>query len=188
MQIDFDAIKHEYFVEGRRYPSVTQIIAGCGLIEGMEWFTDDARERGKNIHLATQYYDEGDLDESTIDPAYLPYLEAYKKFSRECFPKYTHIEKRLYNALYGYAGTCDRVGFLLGRNVIIDIKSGSPARWHGLQMWAYRACLPQETPFTCFGLYLRDNGTYKLEDYKNKNDIQIFRAACLVYKFKKGEL
>ena len=153
---------HSYFV-GRTYlPSVTSILKDCQLIQDT-FFTRDARERGKNIHLATAMWDTGILDEKTVDPEWKPYLEAWKKFRHEADfePDPEMIEKPLCAKDLSYAGTPDRVGLMKGVPVLIDIKTGAPQKYHPIQLAAYRRILPFPVRQD-FTVCLRKNGTYNL--------------------------
>ena len=67
------------------------------------------------MHEATQFDDEGDLDGSTLEPELLPYVEAWRKFRRECHLVIALIEQPIHSPKYRYAGTPDRFGWLNGR-------------------------------------------------------------------------
>ena len=58
--IQFDEAAHVYTVAGVERPSVTQILKDAGLID-TTWYTDEARQRGRAVHLAAQFLDEDDL-------------------------------------------------------------------------------------------------------------------------------
>ena len=60
----FDPIEHIYRFDGQRVPSVTQILEPLidysGVPNGVLQY---AADRGTAVHLATEFYDDGDLDE-----------------------------------------------------------------------------------------------------------------------------
>jgi len=144
-EIVFQEEGHIYTVDGKGVPSVTTIIKECGLIN-MTWFTDGAATRGKYVHRATELLDRDDLDETSLDPALIPYVEAYKRFKQDTGFCINDIEKIVYNATYGYIGTLDRTGIFPNDKIrsLIDIKTGQPAKWHGVQLAAYALCLDRE--------------------------------------------
>ena len=165
-ELNFDPETHTYTVNGRRLMSVTQALA---LVDdrriNSSWYLD----RGRLVHLACEYLDRDELDEDTVAPEIRPYLEAYKKFREETSFKPDLIELRLSHLTYLYAGTLDRIGDLNGNHILIDLKSGAPARVDELQLAAYfELARVNNIPVKkCFDLYLHDNGTYKLEPVEN---------------------
>ena len=83
------------------------------------------------VHIATALYDLGILDESTVDPRIMGYLTSWKRF-REDKPPYKpeHIEVKMVDTLYRYAGTIDRLPLL-------DIKCGVYKKADIAQLGAY---------------------------------------------------
>lgn len=139
--------------------SVTEVIQAFGIIResnDSEWYM----ERGSAIHLATEYYDMGTLDESDLDPQLVGYLEAWKKYRADTGYNPKYIEKPLLHSIFGYCGKLDRDG--------LDIKSGAPAKWHILQAAAYNELeidskLKLDSGFHT--VYLQENGSYKVKLY-----------------------
>ena len=185
-EIVFNNEGHIYTVDGKIIPSVTTIIKDCGLID-TTWFTEGATTRGTYVHQATELLDRDDLDEASLDPVLIPYVDAYRRFKQETGFVIDDIEKRVHNATYGYAGTLDRTGTFIGDKTksIIDIKTGQPAKWHGVQLAAYALCYQE--PHNRYGVYLSNTGSYRLERYKNRQDTQVFLACLTVYKFRGDE-
>ena len=67
----FDEAAHRYTVNGQIIPSVTQIISAVGLYE-FDFVNAEtlavAAERGRFVHSMIEWYEIGELDESSIDP------------------------------------------------------------------------------------------------------------------------
>lgn len=162
--LTFDAAQHRYAFNGATLVSVTQAIGAAGLIES-EWYTDFARERGRLVHLATQFDDEGDLDEESLSPVIRPYVEAYRKFKAECRFVPQLIESRFGIIDCAYAGTVDRVGLLDGRKAVLDLKSGEICPWIRLQLAGYANSLPNGAIYERYGVQLKSDGTYKLVSF-----------------------
>jgi len=120
--LDFKSEAHEYYFEGRRVPCVSDILQDAGYVDKRFFKPSDA-DRGKKIHTITQYYDEGDLDESSVDPVFEGYLEAYKKFRHDYKDRLriVGIEELLYNPQYDYAGTADRLIYIDKESGLIDL-------------------------------------------------------------------
>ena len=154
---------HAYYFRGTRIVSVTQAISAAGLIDS-EWFTEYSRERGRAVHLATQFDDEGDLDPASLSPVIAPYFEAHRRFKRETGFVPQMIESRFCRVDQGYAGTFDRFGLMGGkRKAIVDYKTGPIAPWTRLQLAAYCASLPGAAGFERYAVRLCDDGTYKMK-------------------------
>lgn len=183
MTMTFDQEKHEYRKDGLVVPNVTLILALSGLVDAT-WYTEEGRRRGQAVHVATQFIDEGDIDWSSIHPTVAPFVEAYQRFKAESGFKPRQVEQRVFNEVYLYAGTVDREGDLHGADVIVDIKTGDPAPWSALQTAAYAACY--DTPHQRFALWLRNDGTYRLEQHSDRNDIRVFLAALALANWKRA--
>jgi hypothetical protein len=166
----FDEELHQYTVEGRIIPSVTQIISAVGLYE-FDFVSDEtlavAAERGRKVHQMIEYYEQDDLDETTIDPELKGYFTSYLSMKLSIgMPKPDRIEQRAWSEKYGYAGTLDQ---MFGDSWINDHKTGLPSPVHGLQLSAYWLMLHpdmREKPYklTCDYLF-RDGAEGELVEY-----------------------
>jgi hypothetical protein len=184
----FDPERHLYLVEGRPVPSVTQVLAACGLSADYSTVAPEVLERkriiGEYVHKATQYLDEGSLDLATVDPQIQPYLAAYRQFLNDSAFRPRLIEHRLVGNINGMlcGGTVDREGAMAGKLWIIDLKCIErlyPS--FALQTAGYGLLLPKPVtlPFryTRAVLQLKPDGTYKLTAYEDPADFDVFRAA-----------
>jgi hypothetical protein len=141
---------------------VTDVLADVGLTH-YEWADETARTRGDYVHRMTEYFDRGELDTETLDPALVGYLSAYQRFHADVRPVWTHIEHRVHDEVYGYAGRLDRAGSWVGVDrAVLDIKSGPPSPATAIQLAAYRRCLPEPHTWRRFALQLSDDGSYHL--------------------------
>lgn len=170
--ITFDADKHEYRENGRVLPSVTQILNATGLVDfsGIPSRTMElAQERGTTVHLITELYDRGELDESTIDPELVGYFEAYKKFLADFrIVRFIAIEQ-IVSSPGLYAGTQDRLAVMADQKTIrYDIKTGQPHPTHGLQLTAYELADGDNKAELLIGVYLTADGTYKTVPYDSE--------------------
>lgn len=167
----FDPIKHQYKVNGIVYPSVSQV-----LPYNYKGNNTEAMLMGTYVHEMCRLYLLNALDEESLDPALVPYLDAFKKFLYE--------SKNM-----GIVG-------------VVDIKSGSPHPCvelqipayielvnHGIPMYAPESMPVIEMPFYhpisqyCgtpdivifeklpvregHALYLKGNGKYSLKSVEN---------------------
>lgn len=182
MSLEFDEPTHTYTWEGRRVPSVTQVIheAGCSAFwGGGSWYM----ERGSALHLATQMHDEGELLESSVDPAIAGHLNAYRAFRESLRDDLTitDIEQPAYHPR-GYAGMRDRSVVWRGKRGILEIKIGAAAAWHRLQTAAYLALVPETT--VRLVVYLAETGRFKLEVHDDRTDWPVFASALALWQWK----
>lgn len=186
--LHFDEAKHEYSVNGVVLPSVTQIIHAAfpdpyrfARLEDVEF----KRDIGDAVHKATHYFDEGDLDLSTLDLRIQPYLKAYRRFVVERNYEPIFCERRMYSQRYGYAGTVDKVGTMVhdkGHRVVVDIKcTATVSPLVPLQTAAYSMLLSDTSvvPMQRYCLHLQDNGKYKLHPHFDTYGDQAGFLGCL---------
>jgi hypothetical protein len=191
--VQFDAAAHVYTLAGVQRPSVTQILKDAGLID-TTWYTDEARERGRAVHLATQFLDEDDLDWDSVLPPYRGYVAAWERFKQEAHFVISRdsngkllIEYLLFQPLSGYCGMLDRVGTIGATEYLIDIKTGDPQDWHGYQLAAYSQCLANPHSRKRMTVHLRANGSYSAREHALTAfpyDWQVFAAAAVVWHAK----
>jgi hypothetical protein len=154
--LTFNEARHEYHLDGRLVPSVTQVLRGAGLISLVD-FADQERKlmvemgystaslvpseilqhalaRGTRVHKACHYLSEGLLDWDTVDEKDRPYVDAAAQFLADTrfellldqHGRPVGRELRLYSTRYVYAGTSDLVGRWNGQLAIVDWKTGNP--------------------------------------------------------------
>lgn len=190
LELKFNPDLHEYTAGGRRVPHVTGILKTAGLVDD-RWFTEWARERGSVVHKLCELDDEGDLNESTVDPRLVGYLAAWRAFRLETGFVPAEVERKVHAASLNYCGTLDRVGTLRGKPdlVILDIKTGAPSRATGLQLAAYQRAYQETTGLWAarrWAVHLAEDGAYTLIQYRDVNDWKVFLAAATVAGWKES--
>ena len=187
MRLEFNEATHTYTLGERHLPSVTTILKAEGFIDST-WFTEYSRDRGTKVHQAIRLYDEGELDEDALDAVLVPYLAAWRRFLADGQVEIDASEVQLASPVYGFAGTIDKLARIGGRGVaILDIKtSRTPARWWGLQLAGYHI-LQGEVGRRRYTVQLLDDGSYRLHEYKDREDRAVFLAAVAVYNWKRRE-
>lgn len=190
--LEFDEASHEYRFGGRVVPSVTQVLETVGISDFSmvpEPVLDAAQKRGTAVHKACWYDDQDDLDESSVDPSILGYLNGWRKFRAETGFTAEQIEQRIYCPTNVYAGTPDRVGEMnvLGR-VLVDIKTGGESPSWPIQLAAYmKALVGHGSPFHRLVVQVTSGGTYKTHAYRVSDyprHWNVFAGALTVYKFR----
>lgn len=176
---------------------VTELLAEAGLID-RTWFSEEGATRGTYVHQACQYYDAGELDEESLDPVLIPYVEGWKKFLEDTGFQVVASEKRMTSKIYKFTGQPDRIGQWPSVGLcILDIKSGSLQAWTAIQLAAYKLLVLENddlniagvitTPYIKrFAVNLPGDGTYKVKEYKDRADEGIFLAALAIHNWKKN--
>ncbi len=194
--LTFDAGAHVYRHDGVRVPSVTQILAAEGFIDYSFLGEDSAHylSRGQAVHAACEYLDEDRLDWSTVAPAIEGYVRGYQKFKRVLGFYPTHIETHVFDEIYRYAGTLDRVGRIGdARKILIDLKTGPICSWVGAQLGGYAGAVRFNQIFADWnylerwGVQLTADGGYQITKFEDhEGDLAVFRSACICYNWKKN--
>jgi hypothetical protein len=162
-RLDFDDELHIYTVNGQAKTSVTQALEGAGIIDYSHIppaTRQMALERGRRVHLATQFDDEGDYEEGSFGELE-GFVQAWRRFRREMRFDATLIEFRGYNPMGDYCGTLDREGtWRDGERVLIDIKTNQAEDWVRMQLAAYAAFRPDPRALLRVCVELHADGTY----------------------------
>jgi len=176
--------RHIYRLDGVEIPGVSEIIKDAGLSSFKDscdpWYAD----RGSKVHLACQLWDEADLNEESLDPHIVPYLEAWKKFLAESDAKILANEQMLHHPALLYAGTVDRILLIDGQEFVCDIKTGGKYREYPIQTAGYALLLERPVGRIC--VYLAKDGTYKTDLHRDRRDEQYFLAAYTVAQWKRN--
>lgn len=182
--LTFDPIKHEYFWDGKRVPGVTSLLKALHNFDHVPaGVLEAASERGTAVHLACEYLDKGMLDEDSLDPAIIGYVNAWRKFVAEKLPVWTAIEQSFYSPTLRYAGTLDREGVIDGEEWTLDIKTAVASHpvW-GIQTAAYAhgRGKPKSRRGT---VQLRADGTYRFVEWKSSTDWPVFVSLITITSF-----
>ena len=118
---------HEYFLDGVKIDGLTSTLKEAGLID-TRFYSKESAEKGTDIHRATELYDYD--NESNFDLDIFPYVWSWASFKTHTGYEPTEIEKIIHHPTLVVGMTLDR---LPGP---VEIKSGSYAPWHVLQLAA----------------------------------------------------
>lgn len=123
MKVDFDEEKHEYKVNGKVVPCVSNIMKVATCLH----YTDDIPKeiielaciRGESVHKAIESYLL--FDEYEIDENYEPIFEQFIKWFNDYNPEILKVEYSMSNGVY--AGTCDLVCKINDEIIGVDYKT-----------------------------------------------------------------
>ena len=152
----FDESTHTYRIDGRKVPSVTQVLGD--LIPGWkasEWYLN----RGQAVHACAAMIARG--IEFEHDPQIDGQVRACRKFFAEVKPVVHNVETAMYSEKYQYAGTYDLFGELDGRLIVFDWKASiSPALPYQLAAYALESNVVN---YGC-GVVLKETGEYSMTE------------------------
>ena len=195
----FDEASHTYALDGVRLPSVTQLLEPIKPDFSMvpRDVLEAKRALGVAVHLACEIDDQGELDDESTDPGVMAYVAGWRKFRADTGAAIVMNEQRLYHPGLRYAGTIDRLAYLRQRSDqqsttwLLDLKtSADPEPVHGVQLAGYRELLAGNGNIVDHlkrgTVHLRDDGTYKLHEFKNPSDEAAFRACLAIHSWKEA--
>lgn len=198
MKIDFNEERHEYSIDGKKVPSVSEILAPLSADRYRDInpaVLQQAAARGTAVHEACEAIDYG-LDEE-IDPAIAGYVQAYQAFLRDYFPRWEMVEQIVgYRIPFDptderilFCGTVDRYGQIDGKGAVLDIKTYASVNTDAMisascQTILYAAALESEG-FNCpkrYLLHLKKDGDYRLIDLLNFDKERGFHSLSIAWK------
>ena len=190
MEVKFIPETHEYELNGKKLPAVTEILKDLGIINA-KYYTEEGSGRGKFIHSLCAEADgiEIPLLMGNYKGPLNVYVDAWLRFKEDFKFEIIDIEKPIVHTGLRYAGTPDRIGKIDGEITIVDIKTGAKQSWHGLQLVAYKIALDKMTlgiKAKTLVVYLKENGKYNLGRFNEKYLTGIWLNILSVYGFKYG--
>jgi len=187
----FDPEFHRYYLDDgtTEIPGVTSILTRAGYIDD-RFFTEEARDRGSAVHDLCERYSHGErLDRKGRELRALEYVNAFSAWIRDTGAYAVKTEGLVCGCINGryYGGKFDGLYEIAGEIVLIDIKTGAKAKWHGAQLAAYSMAKDATTgekinPRAMIDLYLRADGTYKtnaLNASELVEGVRVFRDAIM---------
>ena len=168
----FDPVAHQYLHGTMRVQSVTSLIKAAGLLgPAAAFYAPEHANRGTRVHRACLDLDLGNDISMEHDEAL--YLDSYSNWRDLTQPVWTSMEEPKLSERYNLAGTADRLGWISGRPVIVDFKTGGPASWHGLQLALYDLLYDDLPPMIRrrLVLHLRKDGRLpQVVEYADQSD------------------
>ena len=194
-EILFDAEAHSYRVGGKEYDSVTQVIRLAGIGDDFSMVSKEVMEsaqiRGRLVHMACQFFDDGELDPQSVAEPIQGYVDAYMRFRHEIKIIPLAVEQKMVSEEMGLAGTPDLICFLNGRRSVVDRKTSQyMSKSMGLQTAGYKILWNDLRPgapvYDRYGLKLSNDGSYKLIRHEDGDDEPAFMAALKVARAKRA--
>ncbi len=186
-KLQFDERRHRYSLGGIHIPNVTTILQDLSPFSGMpSEVLEEARQRGNTVHLLTAIMDGDHVEEHPTHPGdWGGYLRAWDAFKQATGFTPVHIEQRVFHTSALYVGTLDRVGWLDGRLVVVDIKTGVIQPEAALQTAAYQAAWNEgvltDKVTGRYCVQVKNDGTYRMVEFKDRGDYSVFISAMQVH-------
>ena len=185
--LTFIEATHTYLLDGE-IPSTTAVLDDNRL--RMDWqlipngILHHARWRGRAVHIATHYHDEGTLDPASVHEEIAPYLEAWKAFLADRRVVLEELEVRYAHPVFRYGGQLDRIVRAPGRRlpIVCDLKTGDE-QGVGFQLAAYAELyrhakgLPISPERWSVRLIPDRRPPYIVSEYREASDWRTFRSA-----------
>ena len=187
----FEPFAHVYTTrDGRRVPSVTQILRVCGQSTDFEGLSDTSdwrrkkidhrRDLGSAVHADTHAWDDNDLDTKSVHPDVLPFLGCWSLFRLRKRLTPVLRERILFHHGLWYCGTTDGLFRTPDFDGLImpDLKIGNPEdaaaqfQTAGYEL-AYRLEHPDAPPIQRWSVQLTpgEPEPYRITVYDDYNDL-----------------
>lgn len=162
-----DRSQHRHYGDDQgRYWSVSQVLQ---ILTGDRTYSDtQAMQRGTDVHqifalLIGQRM--GWCEEPEIPYEYQGHANGVRNWIQHANPKPTMLERSLRHKTLPYAGTMDYVGMPDDEYGVLDLKTGTPEKWHEVQLHAYKQLIDKTSRMWI--LYINSEGGFKQVTVKN---------------------
>ena len=189
----FDEWSHTYTLDGRKVPSVTQVLKALPNDYAMVDSTvlESAAGLGRAVHKLIELDLADRLDVNSLDDELVDYLLQWQDFRATSGFKPILSEARVASPRYRYAGTLDLFGVLNGRLAIIDAKrTAAVPRSAGPQTAGYETALRETRPelfdsatfVDRFALHLKRD-KWQLVPFREAADQRVFLSALTIHNW-----
>ena len=171
----FDAIEHQYFIDGEEVPHITGMLDNVNLIDDA-WLTEEGRERGQIVHRLAADFDLGAIaDPRQVENIYKGWFLAHVAAMRTIRPTWTAVEQAIISVAHRFGGRPDRVGRVWGAWAVVDLKTGTRSAATPIQT-ALQAILAAPglrlppTAIVRYELDLKKNGKWELFEHTDRRN------------------
>ena len=132
--------------------------------------------KGRKIHEGIHYALEGDLDESSLEPEELCFVNSAIRFVEEEKIEVLRAEYPIGNPDLGYATRIDLYCRWRGRLTVVNWKTGPVYRAYAIQS-ALEALIFSPEPHVRLGVHLSADSLPRLVNYTDPRDYSVAKAA-----------
>lgn len=179
-----------YLIDGKKIPSVTQILGVVGKPQLMMWYgklgndeakriSNEAKEYGSLIHELIEQTAKGQIIK--LSAKVKSVMDNFHLITQDW--KWLEFEKVLINKEYRYGGTADAIAEIDGVKTLIDVKTSSGVYPEAhLQIAAYRECLPDVKQ--CVILHLnKDTNGWEVVLSETEGLFEVFLGVYKLYNY-----
>ena len=179
-------------------PSVTQILAACGLAGDFSRIDPDVleltRERGRAAHAAVHDDVYHCLDESVLAPAVLARVNGWRRFLKDSGYRPILAEGTIISTRWGFIGHLDGAGWIGPERTLLDLKCVATLDPDivSYQLGGYDLAWVEQRPTEPFKRYLALQllpDDYRVHDLTARmpQARQVFQAALIVFAARGGK-
>lgn len=182
--------KRHYFDDSETFGrwSVSQV---CAVVSGgCDYYKPGSAEKGQDIHdifALSVGHANGLCDAPDVPSEYAGYYRGVLEFIEKKKPRpLAHgIERCLKHATIPYAGRADFIGMIADDFGVLDLKTGTPEKWHGVQVHGYQKMTDKAAKMWI--LYINAEGDINLKTVKyNPRDWAVFQIALSVLQWREA--
>ncbi len=178
----FDPATHMYTMNGKRLPSVTEIIRD--VLPSHQWGTEWHMERGTQIHVAAKLIAEGKIP--IVDPQIQGHVDGVRAFMGREVRNVIAAEVSVYCTKTLYGGTLDLIAEINSVGLcIVDYKASGCEYRTALQMCAYAMAWDDKSIKYGVMVLLDGDGKYRCKTVKLADYVNAWRAVRSVYGIRK---
>jgi hypothetical protein len=193
MTVQFDEASHIYTLNGKRLPSVTQVLS---IVENWDGIPpralEKAKVRGNFIHKAVSLLLEENLDLSSVPAEYAGAIDGMSNFLKLGEISPASYDCIVHHAELGFAGSYDMLAYYENSLDLFEFKASDQVpKTAGPQAEAYKRCivaagLPVKNRY-CVHLHAKHKLGFKLFPLKDsQGDWNLFLSALNCWRFKYG--
>lgn len=149
-----------YGDEHGRYWAVSSVIE---VVTGKKGYgSEQDKQRGTDVHLIFSLavgHHAGLCDAPDVPEEYAGYYRGILAWIEKAKPRPSSLERTMKHKVYPYAGTADFIGSIAEDFGVLDLKTGTPERWHSIQLHAYQKMLDRAAKMWI--LYVSSDGDFK---------------------------
>lgn len=185
LTVDRNASRH-YGDGAKRYWSVSQVVE---CVNGTKGFAGEgALRRGQDVHLIFALsvgHHAGLCDPPDVPEEYAGYYCGILAWIKQMNPRPSSLERTMKHKIYPYAGTADFIGSIGEEFGVLDLKTGTPEKWHRIQLQAYQKMLDRAAKM--WALYVDKDGKYKQVPIKpSARDWAVFTNALSILAWREA--
>lgn len=171
---------------GRRLRGITSILDAAGIMYELDGNGFATTDKGDRVHQAVHFDCENDLDESTVLPEEMGYIQAARKARREMAFEIIGAEHPIGNEALGYATRIDLFCLWQKKPTVVNWKTGPTIYRFWAVQSALEALLFTPDPVQRLTIQLQADGHYRPHLHTDRKDFDVARAALTVAAWQKG--